>query len=268
MPKQKLNRECRAKEGENCHGGISREHVISKSIVEEFGASKVSAGGRAMGLNSFTIKYICRRHNSILSEFDSEALKLIKAIKNFRNKSIQNKFYENPQVVVIDGEKLEKWFAKTYLNIITMREISTNSELDIFRTSQSHLRGLCFNKSDLIHPQGIYILRHGMNPFSIKALNTTMNFRCTEGEAQILSTTGEKKISPNYRLQHFFYMSIWGIEFVFVFNLTGISNEDWSKIIGNIIENTPWLKDAARRPQNPIALGRDNKHSGIIRFKW
>ncbi len=76
----------------NCSEKISREHVISKSLL----LSNVGVSGFdwckgeevIIGSNSFTQKILCTTHNTLLSPFDNEMQKLFDTLDKFNRTKI------------------------------------------------------------------------------------------------------------------------------------------------------------------------------------
>src|ERR1700761_3590370 len=84
MPAGSSDEKCYMKELATCNGGISREHLISESIIlllkadGDFTVSGVpwlAAGeAKAIGSKALTANCLCRGHNSALSRLDTAAL--------------------------------------------------------------------------------------------------------------------------------------------------------------------------------------------------
>src|SRR3972149_5105096 len=94
---------CWAESLGDCDGGISREHIVSKSL---FVSSYVDVKGfewckeetERIGLASLTKKVLCRKHNSQLSKIDSAAahafdvLRRQTKLSNDRSKQPEKKY--------------------------------------------------------------------------------------------------------------------------------------------------------------------------------
>lgn len=66
----------------------------------------------AIGLNSAVAKILCGKHNSALSEFDSEAIKL--------SRFLSANVIKDPKInsaISLNGTYIEKWALKTFLNL-------------------------------------------------------------------------------------------------------------------------------------------------------
>lgn len=110
---------CYAKHLGGCNGK-SQEHYISKSILETIGPFEIGgfpwlAPGekRVVSANALTASILCDHHNSLLSDFDSEANKFISHLKLLDSKTTPDELREIAPVTRIDGIKLEKWLLKT-----------------------------------------------------------------------------------------------------------------------------------------------------------
>lgn len=110
---------CWAREIGRCGGGISREHVISDAILAHFtdltvlGYPWCLKEPKHIGPASLVAKNLCRDHNSMLSNTDSAAATLFRALREQMDTAVPA--YDAP--VVINGLYLERWFLKTGINI-------------------------------------------------------------------------------------------------------------------------------------------------------
>ena len=123
---------CWAKSIGNCGGGISREHVVSKSlfkspIVSVKGFNWCKDAARTVGIESLTAKILCQRHNNSLSSLDEEASALFDAIREWckrenarANTSPLSRISRPPTNV--NARLLERWFLKTLLNLSLSRQ--------------------------------------------------------------------------------------------------------------------------------------------------
>jgi hypothetical protein len=80
-------RKCWANKLGNCAKGITREHLISNSIlpisIVVQGFSWCRDVPKEIGSGSFVSNFLCEEHNNQLSKTDSEILNFAKAFKNF-----------------------------------------------------------------------------------------------------------------------------------------------------------------------------------------
>lgn len=104
----------------DCSEQISREHYISRSVLEQLGEVIRISGtpwlraGETLDtkIGSLTAKILCKRHNEALSPLDSEAghffACLIKVLVDLERKSYSTKLSYH----LISGEALELWMLK------------------------------------------------------------------------------------------------------------------------------------------------------------
>lgn len=101
----------------DCGEGVSREHYVSNGI---FDSESITAFGLpwcrdkpvTIGLKSAVAKILCGKHNSALSMFDGEAVKL--------SQFLETNVLEQPLIestIHLQGTFLEKWALKTFLNL-------------------------------------------------------------------------------------------------------------------------------------------------------
>ena len=117
MPKKSVVKKCYMKDLRSCGGGLSGEHLISKSVIlvlKEDGDFSVSglpwlpAGeAKVLGLNNFTANCLCADHNSALSPLDDSARIFFDSLKNCLGRSVFSKRY------LISGHDIERWLLKT-----------------------------------------------------------------------------------------------------------------------------------------------------------
>lgn len=105
-----------------CQGGISREHYISRSVLEKIGEGSVQIGGldwqaknqlQSIGIGALTAKILCEKHNSALSHLDTEAGRLFQTI---------HLIDKQPDAVSdhsdFDGRTIERWLLKLAAGLV------------------------------------------------------------------------------------------------------------------------------------------------------
>lgn len=121
--------------GCNCAGGLTKEHVISDSILKYFKSLTLDLGNKKLkvGSGNFFIKNLCEHHNQLLSPFDNEALKLFsgwkRIVTNDSNGITNNKALEHQ--IYIDIDHIEKWFAKTFINIVLFKQFAKKQKTNL-----------------------------------------------------------------------------------------------------------------------------------------
>jgi hypothetical protein len=105
---------------------MSGEHTVSKGLFTDDlvvvqGLSWCKDEPKTIGLSSLTRKILCTHHNSNLSQVDDAAIAAFNAFReSVRLTDIREKIKERRWTVVrlpIDGDRLERWFLKTLINI-------------------------------------------------------------------------------------------------------------------------------------------------------
>jgi hypothetical protein len=104
----------------DCSDQISREHYISRSVLQQLGsvlrlngAPWLAAGeSREISVENLTAKILCDRHNEALSPLDAEAghffASLIKALQDLDRKTLSRR----PVFHLVGGEMVELWLLK------------------------------------------------------------------------------------------------------------------------------------------------------------
>ncbi len=120
-----VNPKCYAGITQDCSDEITREHVISKGILEFIKRNgDLTAEGlpfqdektNLIGVNTLTIRRLCKRHNGSFSCLDSEMLRFIACIARYDSEFI-NGNYEN-RITLFSGHDIERWFLKTACNFV------------------------------------------------------------------------------------------------------------------------------------------------------
>jgi len=115
----KTSRVCALEGLTSCDGPISREHYISRTVLEAiFDGTTASIQGvpwspatfAEVGISSLIARILCQGHNGALSILDSEAGRFFRAIQQsqieLRDKAIDT------QRFVFSGDLIERWFLK------------------------------------------------------------------------------------------------------------------------------------------------------------
>jgi hypothetical protein len=155
---------CLASKYNNCSGGISGEHYISKSILNLSSIDdKVEISGlpwiepntfEKIGINSLTANILCTKHNNDLSIYDAEILKLFKAFAEIDNHFNKSCFLDVNEIK-IDGNKIEKWMLKTCLGLIASKQISKNDKREELVIKDLYL-DILFNDKKIPDNCGLY----------------------------------------------------------------------------------------------------------------
>jgi len=140
-------RRCWANKLDDCDGGISKEHIISKSILSLKHPIVIYSDNEApkeLYHNSLRIKNLCVKHNNALSQYD-------KTIQILARKLVSGRGIDNLNLEdrAIYGRSLEKWFAKTTINLC--HKMKPKPEIDI-----NAIVDVIFEESRFMYPAGLY----------------------------------------------------------------------------------------------------------------
>lgn len=136
----------------------SLEHYVTKSI---FSSDIVKVKGlhwckdeKQVGLSGLGRHILCRKHNSLLSLLDSEAVKLMHALKyTVELRSTRSKLKPQKWSVhrkFIDGPNIEKWFLKTLINL-------SYDEKNKYVVPLDELVAICYRGLNFKKPMGLYM---------------------------------------------------------------------------------------------------------------
>jgi hypothetical protein len=117
MPK--LLRKCWAEPLGDCKGDLTREHVFADGVLN--GLMKVRRGKKLIPTTSITVKFLCEYHNNVvLSDIDQEAAKYLNTLMAMMGQvELKDRWTPaEPKNVVVNGWKVERWFAKTLVNMV------------------------------------------------------------------------------------------------------------------------------------------------------
>ena len=112
---------CYLEEQGGCCDKISREHYVSRTVLEAISPElKLTIGGLAwqqpntlqgIGVGSLQSKILCRTHNSLLSPLDAVAGRMAETIVAADKNPLAI-----PEEIEFDGPTIERWFLKTVIS--------------------------------------------------------------------------------------------------------------------------------------------------------
>jgi hypothetical protein len=157
----------------NCDGGMSREHLVSKCLFEKQvrvkGLPWCKDTEKTVGIEGLASKFLCRHHNSTLSELDGaakqtldtllEACKLFDARRNIITARWTVKYF------ITDMLLLERWCLKTLINVNLNGKpgLPVDSEAGSNRPTEELVR-IVFGLDRFTPPKGLYrIAENGKN---------------------------------------------------------------------------------------------------------
>jgi len=162
--RHKLRPICWASMSNGCRGDLTKEHVVSESVLKIIGALNVGKDGEkpiTLGTGSYVLKRLCNHHNSALSKYDEEAQKFFSALKSIsemlREEPKPNKLIET-NCISINKRNLERWFAKTFMNMVLFNiPVFKPDNLPLYVTPHSIIDQL-YKGKDFEQPFGLYLI--------------------------------------------------------------------------------------------------------------
>lgn len=221
-----------------CKGVITKEHVVSKAILEHFGPLDFSVNGKniKLGKGTYVIRNLCEFHNRMLSEYDNEALKLFTGWHRFLKNTDTTDPTTRCNTINIDIQKIEKWYAKTFINSILFRHRALKPKLPLMAFPIESFRNKIFGGESFEPPFGIYMI-DPMQPLSQKRKAWQMSPQFQSVWLRNKETGNVKNMeSPTL-----YYTCLAGIELVGFFNFTGLNDQqaldsllkDWKEKLVN-----------------------------------
>jgi hypothetical protein len=129
---------CYLGETKNCSKVISREHYISKSVLEQFNGLWIEGlpwqRERTHYLPSvLKAKILCTRHNSVFSPLDSCARLAFQAFREATAYSALKSLRRSTRYFLVNGHGLELWALKTLLGLANAK-IAQDKSRPVFGT--------------------------------------------------------------------------------------------------------------------------------------
>jgi hypothetical protein len=214
----------------------SQEHYISESILELLGPGKLSvhnpawldngAPPQTMTAANISAGVLCEEHNSKLSILDSEALCVMRHLKNLDSAGrSEREMLALPEIVSVDGTKLERWLLKAYCGVTASGNFKVEGKRIGKMAPHPTILDLLFSTSPWIGGVGLYVNFDATNRLTVErgvwfdvvtAKTTTDGGRHTHAQIcgfdfkfwgfpfRILLATYQPGIPalPNYRPQH------------------------------------------------------------------
>lgn len=151
--------ECYARTLKDCDTRLTREHFISRKLLESIDAPLAVAGTSwateptLIGPNALASKVLCARHNEALSSLDDNVSGLYTAVRDWQlDRAVGH--------VAFDGEDIERWALKAMLGFMTSgnaRHPSGDGRLVVTSVPESYLR-LLFGEGPWPPGAGMYLL--------------------------------------------------------------------------------------------------------------
>ena len=119
------NPRCFARSTCDCSEKISREHYVSRGVLDLMQTLSLSgvrwhAPGetRTYGVEALTAKILCKRHNEALAPLDSHAQRFAKAWLSAINHVSRPSRSERSEYHLVSGEAFERWLLKVFLGLL------------------------------------------------------------------------------------------------------------------------------------------------------
>jgi hypothetical protein len=153
----------------NCTEKISREHFISKNILEKlikdtlkFENAGHFFGGKSnveIGIDGFASKVLCDNHNSVLSPLDAAAGAAFQRIEELTNDMVcADKGYKLNSFQVASGIDIERWMIKVFCGLVAAGKIqSASGRIEQLSSLPHELLEALMGATLLQPPLGLYM---------------------------------------------------------------------------------------------------------------
>lgn len=265
---RKLLRKCWAEPLGDCKGSLTREHVFAEGVLN--GMLKIRRGNKIIPSSAVTVNYLCEYHNNVvLSDIDMEAGKYFNTVFAMMGiPELEERWKpEDPKNVIINGWKLERWFAKTLVNMVAgqVGYDPNGPEVGVF--FQEGFREYVFGKSASppSYPFGLWMIpppiKYQKNGMLISHVHMD-EFYTYNGK------WSDKRRNPLYVVFQVsgFYNMHFGM-----FNLSGlkertIKDDDLNRIFGVNVDKRFYRPEKIGFSLNNSANG--DEPDNIITFDW
>ena len=137
-PKLSIHEKCYCAFTESCGTKITKEHFISRSILERIANgrrfitfNRVRDGASIssnIGIDSFSAKVLCDVHNTMLSPLDKAADDVFKRLEVLARVISNVKEIQFADFFAIaSGHDIERWIAKVFLGLIAAKQIHSQT---------------------------------------------------------------------------------------------------------------------------------------------
>lgn len=119
----------------NCSTDISREHYISRAVLDEIGKAPLVAGlafldgaAKRIATSGLVGKMLCGRHNGMLSPLDGEAVKTFRALRRFEADFKDSNPAPVDDFELVNGPRLEAWILKVVYGLVAKQLLTAHAE--------------------------------------------------------------------------------------------------------------------------------------------
>lgn len=160
---------CYAQELGGCEGGISREHYVSASALEEISPIHIVSGAAwqkpgeqtKLPTNALVVNVLCRKHNADLSPLDETGRLFTTALRGaFLRTDSEDQTSAEAEV---DGGLLERWLLKIMSGALAGGIIRRGDQRFQWNATATWLR-LLFGIAPFDRERGLYVLPTPFNP--------------------------------------------------------------------------------------------------------
>jgi hypothetical protein len=153
---------CYLKRLGGCSRDISREHYISKAVLERFApASSLleihGLRGRAESLSispkKLASKILCSAHNNALAPLDDFASQLFSSLQDVFERSGRGRAVNGPRFHAFNGTDLERWLLKLCIGVLASQHLSAGTHAELSGAACGFLLG----SRGLASPAGLYL---------------------------------------------------------------------------------------------------------------
>lgn len=215
--------------GNTCRGELTKEHVVSNSILKLLGPLSFSQSGKPkkLGKGSYVLRMLCSHHNSELSDYDKEMLRLLSTWNDILTKPCAEENVSQDITIEIDGRKIERWLAKTLVNFTFFHSLMGGKQRRYFYPDAHSVVDILYGSGDFVQPFGLYSgFFHGREKVGTRK---TSNFMCAQ-ETDVVHISKETGVAASWRLPWCYAVSFGGIQLLGYFNATGLSDKDYLAI--------------------------------------
>lgn len=132
------NSSCYLSRMSGCSAKMSREHFVSRNILERLTNDKLTFtnaahffGGKnpvVIGVNGFASKVLCDNHNSVLSPLDVAAGVAFQRIQNLTKDLVAaDKGHNVQSFQIVSGIDMERWMIKVFCGLVAGKKIRNAS---------------------------------------------------------------------------------------------------------------------------------------------
>lgn len=142
--------ECWASQLGDCKGPQSGEHYFSKALFSEKtvyvkGFNWCKTEHMTIPLSRARANILCKRHNELLSQADSEALRFQTAIREISSRprfTRNGRLRKPPRRHVVSGQYLARWLTKTYCNLMAVAKRHVDDNFVLYSFGRPTIRKL------------------------------------------------------------------------------------------------------------------------------